>query len=103
MSVSVFCPLCFPPCTAGELHGQFDGGAGRAERQFRGGQEEAAEGNGHKDCAREQGSDAGQDSTGETTDSTARVVNVRPLALTLIFFDRIHCMHFSAEHTIYCA
>ena len=49
--------LCCLSClySAGELHGKFDGGAGRAERQLRGGKEGPAEGDGHTDRAREQG------------------------------------------------
>jgi len=58
-------PLPSPPFpSACELHGQLDGGARRAERQFRRGQEGAAEGDGHKDRAREQGSDAQQGQKG---------------------------------------
>lgn len=44
--------------SACELHGKFDGGAGRAECQLRGGEEGAAEGDGHPNRSREQGQHA---------------------------------------------
>lgn len=49
--------FCVCVCPAGKLHRELDGGKRRAESVVGGGQEGAAEGDGHTDRAREQGAD----------------------------------------------